>query len=176
MMYAFFQKLTTRSYAKRFLWIAVAAAVLTAATAVLGPVKLHKQITELKALEQAHEEREALEERQESLPGKTPDSRSAEKKDRHEEYENEADFESVLKQLSPVPAGTKIIFAVLAAFAILLLLFYWLTTVAWLYKMAVLHGLNRALWPILGCVFNLLVVPALLIVLYDPRRTGKTST
>lgn len=41
---------------------------------------------------------------------------------------------------------------------------YWLMVAAWLYKASAKAGMNRALWPLLGLVFNLLAVLAFLIL------------
>ena len=43
----------------------------------------------------------------------------------------------------------------------------------WLSKAAVRRGLNRALWPMLGLLFNVLTLPVLLVVLYDPKRMAR---
>lgn len=51
--------------------------------------------------------------------------------------------------------------------------FYGITLAERLYKTAVRHELNRALWPILGLVLNLFALPLLLVALCDPKRAQK---
>ena len=41
---------------------------------------------------------------------------------------------------------------------------YWLTVVAWLYKSAVVAGMNLSLWAILGTFLNIFAVLAFWIV------------
>ena len=51
-----------------------------------------------------------------------------------------------------------------------LVLSYWLTVVAWLYKNAVNEGMNKSLWPILGIFFNVFAVMAFCIVRDQPKK------
>ena len=51
-----------------------------------------------------------------------------------------------------------------------LVLSYWLTVVAWLYKRAVNEGMNKSLWPILGIFFNVFAVMAFCIVRDQPKK------
>ena len=157
------QKLVERKYSKRIVAILLAAGILLAAAAILIPVTLHKQIAEFRALEETREE-----EKQSDAPAALPVGQGEHKKD-----DREHELKAMLRQLTPIGKGTRIAFAVLAVLAFLLFAFYWITVTEWLYKMAVLHGLNRALWPMLGLLFNVLVLPVLLVVLCDPRRVGK---
>lgn len=161
-MKRFAQKLVARNYTKRILAILIAAAVLLIAVAVLVPTTLAPQISELRALEKAREEQEK------DVSDGLPEAAEPRK---HDSKEHE--LKSMLRQLTPVPVGVKAAFAAAAALALLLFAFYWITVAEWLYKTAVLQGLNRALWPMLGLVFNILVLPVLLIVLCDPKRPSK---
>ena len=76
----------------------------------------------------------------------------------------------ILKSLTPVSTGVKVTAVLFVTAFFVLFVFYRITVAEWLFRMAVLHGLNRALWPILGMFFNLFAVLALLIVRYDPKR------
>ncbi len=163
----FAKKLVERNYTKRVLAILIAAGILLIATAILIPTTLHKQISEFRALEEEKE----LQEKNDTA-AVTPEG-SAEGKETREQDGKEQEIKAILRQLSPVGVGIKIVFAAVALLAFLLGAFYWITMAEWLYKTAVLHRLNRALWPMLGLIGNLLVLPVLLIVLCDPKRAGK---
>lgn len=154
------EKLVARNYKKRMLAILIAAVVLFAAVAVLIPTTLHKQLAEFRALEEAREEQKSSE-----VP--------AERDSEHDGKKQE--IKAVLRRLTPVGKGTKLAFAAVALLAFLLGVFYWVTVAEWLYKTAVRNGLNRALWPMLGLLFNILAIPALLIVLCDPKREKKQT-
>lgn len=159
----FAEKLFKRNYTKRMLAILIAAVVLFAAVAVLIPVTLHKQIAEFRVLEEAREHHEESDVQ--------PDEAAVPSEREHDGKKQE--LKAILRQLSPIGSGTKIAFAVVAFLAFLLGAFYWITVAEWLYKTAVLNGLNRALWPMLGLLFNILIIPLLLIVLCDPKRNRK---
>ena len=162
-MKRFGEKLIARNYKKRIVAVLIAAAVLLAVTAVLVPVTLGTQIDELRTLEKTHESQS------ETAPGVTETG----KEHKHDDKEHE--IKAILRQLTPVAAGAKIAFAAVALLALLVGAFYWITVAEWLYKTAVVNGLNRALWPMLGLVFNVLVIPVLLIVLCDPKRMAKQA-
>lgn len=151
----FSEKLVKRNYVKRILVIAIAAVTLLITISILIPTTLNKQIAEFKALEQTHEKQESV----------------IDDIDEHRHFDKEYEIEEILHQLSPIEIGVKIVFAAVALLAFMLFAFYWITVAEWLYKMSVLHGLNRALWPMLGLVFNILIIPVLLIVLCNPNRT-----
>lgn len=201
-MKKFADKLINRNYTKRIIAIIIAALVLLAAVAILIPVTLHKQISEAKALWEEYESKEKQEEQQKGNTETAKDAEDTEDTDNPENPENtenvenngeekddevkedgkhnsrkrddkEHEIKAILKQLTPVGKGTKIAFAAVFMLAFLLGVFYWITVVEWLYKTAVRHGLNRALWPILGCIFNILVIPVLLIVICDPKRAKR---
>ena len=157
------QKLIERNYTRRILAVLVAAGLLLAAGIILIPTTLHRQIAELRALEEAKEAEE-----KQTDTAVLPDGQT-ERRGKDREHE----IKSMLRRLTPVGTGTKIAFAALAALAFLLGVFYWITVAEWLYKIAVLRGLNRALWPMLGLLFNILVLPVLLVVLCDPRRAER---
>lgn len=164
-MKRFAEKCIERNYTKRILAILIAAAVLLVAVAVLVPVTLRRQIAEFRALEEAREQQKEQTQPDASDPAA---GREARKKDSHER-----EFKAILRQLTPIGTGTKLAFAAVALLALLLGIFYWVTVAEWLYKTAVRRGLNRALWPMLGLLFNVLTVPVLLVVLYDPKRMAR---
>lgn len=160
----FAKKLIKRKYSKRMVAILLAGVVLLTAVAVLIPVTLHKQIAELRALK-------AEQERTEETGTDDFDHLESNKEENHDDRERK--IKAALRQITPIGRGTKIAFAVIAFLSFILFAFYWLSVAEWLYKMAVLHGLNRALWPMLGLLFNILIIPVLLIVLCDPKRNEK---
>ena len=82
-------------------------------------------------------------------------------------------IKSALRQLTPVGTGVKVAFAAVVLLFFLLGVCYWITVMEWMYKAAVLHGLNRALWSMLGGVFNFLALLVLLVVINDPKRMAK---
>ena len=82
-------------------------------------------------------------------------------------------IKSALRQLTPVGTGVKVAFAAVALLFFLLGVCYWITVMEWMYKAAVLYGLNRALWSMLGGVFNFLALLVLLVVINDPKRMAK---
>lgn len=168
-MKAFAQRIMRLNYKKRIIAAVIAAGVLLAATAILIPTALHTQISELRAWKQEQE-------RSEEITGESTDEEAAgeycrsEKAAKKAHGEKEHGIKSALRILTPVPTGVKVAFAAIAVLAIMTGVFYWITFAEWLYKTAVLKGLNRALWPMLGLVFNILILPVLLIVLCDPKR------
>lgn len=166
-MKQFAEKLIKRNYTKRIVAVLLAAVVLMAAVAVLVPVTLHKQIEELRVWEKAQEEQERMGETAADGMGRSEPC----KEEKHDDRERE--LKAVLRQITPIGREIKIAFVVVAFLAFVLFVFYWLTVAEWLYKMATLHGLNRALWPMLGLLFNVLVIPALLIVICNPKRLEK---
>ena len=190
-MKQFAQKLVKRDYTRRILTIIVAALALFLALAITIPVTLHTQISELRAIGEARE----AEERQQEQSGQAgqsgqsgqagqpetdanlnEDGQENVHEDVHETVheakrdDRERALKAALRQLTPVSTGAKIAFATIAVLFLLLGVFYWITVAEWLYKMAVLNSLNRALWPMLGLIFNIFVIPVLLVVLCDPKR------
>ena len=151
-MKRFSEKLVSRNYAKRFLALVLAAVILLAGTAELIPVALRKQISELKTMEDSFEK---------------PEENSGHRDDK------EHRIKSALRQLTPVGTGVKVAFAAVVLLFFLLGVCYWITVMEWMYKAAVLHGLNRALWSMLGGVFNFLALLVLLVVINDPKRMAK---
>ena len=147
----FAKKIVHRNYAPRILAVVLAAALLAVCFAVLMPLLLRQQLGELRT---RLEEREKQEQTGE-VPSKEPGKKE------------------ILKSLTPVGTGVKVTAALFAVAFLALGVFYWITLAEWLFRMAVLHGLNRALWPILGMFFNLFAALALLIVLYDPKRMAR---
>ena len=167
-MKQFAEKLVRRNYRKRILSILIAAVVLLVAVGILIPVTLRRQIAEFRALEDAREQ-------QEETDAADAAAGTAEGQTERKHDGKEQKLKAMLRQLTPVGKGTKAAFAAVALLAFLLGVFYWITVAEWLYKVAVTHGLNRALWPMLGLVFNLLTLPLLLIVLCDPKRVQSAA-
>lgn len=162
------ERLMKRNYPKRLLAIFLAAVFLLAVTAVLIPVTMRRQIAELRAWKEA---REAQEKQTETVdPAATAEGES----DRHDGGKKE--LKAALRSLTPIGKGVKVAFAAVALLAFLLGILWWVTTAEWLYQVAVLHGLNRALWPMLGCVLNVFAFLPLLVVLYDPKRLSAQAT
>ncbi len=198
-MKAFGKRLVERNYKKRIIAILIAVAVLIVATAILIPTTLHKQISEYRALEEAQKKQEETVSADQTVTaGETEDDEDEEreedeKNERHKRVVKERekrdrevkanekndgkenDKEAILSQLTPVGIGVKVGFAVVAFLALVVGVFYWITVAEWLYKMAVLHGMNRALWPILGLIGNVIVVAVMLIVICNPLRVEKTA-
>ena len=165
------EKLVRRNYRKRILSILIAAVVLLVAVGILIPVTLRRQIAEFRALEDAREQQEETD----AADAADAAAGTAEEQTERKHDGKEQKLKAILRQLTPVGKGTKAAFAAVALLAFLLGVFYWITVAEWLYKVAVTHGLNRALWPMLGLVFNLLTLPLLLIVLCDPKRVQSAA-
>lgn len=190
-MKQFAQKLVKRDYTRRILTIIVAALALFLALAITIPVTLHTQISELRAIGEAREAEERQQEQsgQDEQSGQSgqpetdanlnEDGQENGHEDVHETVheakrdDRERALKAALRQLTPVSTGAKIAFATIAVLFLLLGIFYWITVAEWLYKMAVLNNLNRALWPMLGLIFNIFVIPVLLVVLCDPKRAAE---
>ena len=73
-------------------------------------------------------------------------------------------------QITPLSAVNYAIIGGLSVLWGVLVLSYWLTVVAWLYKSAVNEGMNKSLWPILGIFFNVFAVMAFCIVRDQPKK------
>lgn len=127
-MKRFSEKLVRRNYAKRFLALVLAAVILLAGTAELIPVALRKQISELKTMEDSFEKQE-----EQVSPKENPGHRD----------DKEHRIKSALRQLTPVGTGVKVAFAAVALLFFLLGVCYWITVMEWMYKAAVLYGLEK---------------------------------
>lgn len=146
---------------KSFL-ILIAALLLLSAFAILVPTTLRAQVPAFRALEEVREEREksgatAVEDPAQSENGSGFKGREHERK-------------LMLRQLPPSERAQR---PRLQDWLFWLAAFYGITLVERLYKTAVRHELNRALWPILGLVLNLFALPLLLVALCDPKRAQK---
>lgn len=162
------ERLMKRNYPKRLLAVFLAAVFLLAVTAVLIPVTMRRQIAELRAWKEAHE----VQEKQAETVAPAMSVEGAES-DKHDGGKKE--LKAALRSLTPIGKGVKVAFAAIAFLAFLLGILWWVTVSEWLYQVAVLHGLNRALWPMLGCVLNVFAFLPLLVVLYDPKRLSAQS-
>ena len=137
------EKMMNKDYAKAFKTIVIMAVLLALLSAVVIPLSLSQQISDLSSLRQTSQEQTAQQDGEHS--------------------EHHADREELWKsQITPPTAGT---LAALGGIAVL-----WLAVAAWLYKSAVNEGMNKSLWMILGLFTNLLAVIAFLIVRDNPRR------
>ena len=78
----------------------------------------------------------------------------------------------IKNRITPLTAFNYAIIGGTAVLWLALLIYYWLLTVAWLYRSAVNEGMNKSLWPILGLFTNLLAVFAFMIIRDRPGRTA----
>lgn len=153
----FGEKLVARNFKKRFIAIAIAAAVMLVLSAASVAVLCHTQISEAVTLEKTLETQEKLQS-------------EAQRGDEEGGHDSEREDPELFQIGMPLPVVSIVILIVVAALDSVLMLFYWASVVEWLYKAAVKNWLNRALWPILGAFFNLLAVFALLIIINEPKR------
>lgn len=145
------EKLMRKNYGKAFKTTVILAVLLALISAVVIPLSLSRQISDLSSLRQTAQEQAV---QQDGVHGQ-----------RH------ADREELWKsRITPPTAGTLAALGGVAVLWLALLAYYWLLVTAWLYKSAVNEGMNKSLWPILGVFTNLLAVFAFLIVRDDPRR------
>ena len=140
------EKMMNKDYAKAFKTIVIMAVLLALLSAVVIPLSLSQQISDLSSLRQTSQEQTAQQDGEHS--------------------EHHADREELWKnQITPLAAlgGIAVLWLALG-------IYYWLLVAAWLYKSAVNEGMNKSLWMILGLFTNLLAVIAFLIVRDNPRR------
>ena len=138
------EKMMNKDYAKAFKTIVIMAVLLALLSAVVIPLSLSQQISDLSSLRQTSQEQTA---------------------------QHHADREELWKsQITPPTAGTLAALGGIAVLWLALGIYYWLLVAAWLYKSAVNEGMNKSLWMILGLFTNLLAVIAFLIVRDNPRR------
>lgn len=159
-MKAFAEKIIARDFTKRFIFIAIAAVAMLIVSVASVAMLCHTQISEAIQLEKNYDE-------QEKLPR---DTQTEDIKDNEHEHGNEREEPEFFDMVTPLPVVSIVILCVIAALYAALAVFYWISIVEWLYKAAVKNGLNHALWPILGAVFNIFAILALLIVVNDPKR------
>ena len=142
-----------RNFKKTFKILIVMAVLLAVLSAAVVPMSLSQQIRDWKQLEQSAE------------MGNSQSAQAGHHGERH------ADEEHLWKtQITPLSAAN---YAVLGGTLILwiaLAVSFWLSVAAWLNKSAVLEGMNKSLWAILGLFLNLVAVLAFLIVRDNPGR------
>lgn len=153
------EKLIGRNYKKRFIVIIITAAALLLVSVGAVAALTHTQISEAISLEKEYEQQEKLTE------GSGAEREEGGKRE-------EAGFEG---KITPLPTASIVVLCALAAIWVVLALFYWVSVMEWLYKMAAKNGLNRALWPILGGVANIIAVLAMLIIVNDPKRRANNA-
>ena len=147
------------NYAKTFKRILIFFIVLAVMSAVAIPLSLSRQISDAAALRQQY----ALEKQNAIASGETTD------KDHHHD-----DMEDVWKsQITPLNAVNYAIIGALGVLRVVLVLYYWFTVAAWLYKSAVQENMNKSLWLYLGLIFNFLAVMAFCIVRDRPEKLKK---
>ncbi len=147
------------NYAKTFKRILILFIVLAVVSAVAIPLSLSRQISDAATLRQQY----ALEKQNAVASGETKD------KDHHHD-----DMEDVWKsQITPLNAVNYAIIGALGVLWVVLVLYYWFTVAAWLYKSAVQENMNKSLWLYLGLIFNFLAVMAFCIVRDQPKKLKK---
>ncbi len=146
------EKVMQKNYAKAYKLVVILAVVLAVVSAVVIPLSLSQQIKDAAALEQIYGE------------------------DYHDgEHDSHGGEDAWKSQITPLTTMHFVIFGVTGALWMVLLVYYWLLTAAWLYRSAVNAGMNKSLWMILGFVGNLLAVAAFLIVRDAPQRLKKAA-
>lgn len=132
----------TMNYAKSFKRMIILFVILAVVTAVATPLSFSQQISDA-AMEN-----------------------TAARADGEHHHEDDA-WKS---QITPLSAVNYAIIGGLSVLWGVLVLSYWLTVVAWLYKSEVNEGMDKSLWPILGIFFNFFAVMAFCIVRDQPKK------
>lgn len=151
------RKIMNWNYKRAFSTILILAVVLALISAITVPLSLSQQLRDVHNWEQAAK----AERMQES--GRQTEHDGARERDDWEQH------------ITPLNTGHFVLFAALAVLWLALGAVYWLLVVAWLYKNAVVEGMNKSLWPILGLFFNLFAVFAFLIVRDQPKRINSEA-
>lgn len=142
------------NYKKAFRRIIILFVVLAVITAVAIPLSLSQQISDAATLRQQYENSE------------------------HDRYDDDDEHEhhhedAWKSQITPLSAANYAIIGSLGVLWVVLVLAYWLTVIAWLYRSAVNAGMNRSLWPILGIFLN--VFAAMLFCIVRDRPAARRS-
>lgn len=145
------EKLIKKDYAKAFKIVVIMAVLLAVVSAIVIPLSLSQQISDLSSLEKNRQEQVFHEE------------------NAHGEHHDEH-VDLWKSQITPPTAGTLAALGGIAVLWLALGIYYWLLVVAWLYKSALNENMNKSLWPILGLFTNLLAVFAFMIVRDNPAR------
>ena len=151
------EKIMRWNYKKAFVTIVILAVVLALVSAISVPLSLSQQIRDAHAWEQTV---------------KTEHLQSGENQSEHD---GEREYGNWVKNITPLSVGHFVLFGSLIVLWLALGAVYWLLVIAWLCKNAVLEGMNRSLWWILGLFFNIFAVFAFLIVRDRPGRVRKAA-
>ncbi len=149
----FSQKIVARSYRKRFTVWAICAVLMLAVLSALTAFTWREQITALAAAEDGG------------------DSVSGAERDGEIEHE----IKAALRAMPHPGRMAKLAVLLTLVCAAGLWIAFRVNTAEWMYNTAVLHGLTRALWPMLGGVFGILAAAVLLVVINDPKRAMRTA-
>ena len=143
----------TKNYKKAFRRLIICFVILAVISAVGIPLSLSQQIHDASVLKQ-----------QAALV--SPSTVDSSEGHHHEEHHDEA-WKS---QITPLTAMNYVIIGAAIMLMGVWVVLYWLTVVAWLYKSAVIAGMNPSLWAILGAFLNIFAVLAFWIVRDQPGR------
>ena len=146
-------KIMRWNYKKAFITVIILAIVLALVSVVAVPLSLSQQLRDAHAWEQ------------------TAKANRMQQADWQEEHDGAREHDDWVQHVTPLNTGHFVLFGALAVLWLALGAVYWLLVVAWLYKNAVIEGMNKSLWPILGLFFNLFAVFAFLIVRDQPKRS-----
>ena len=148
------EKLMKKDYAKAFKMIVLLAVLLSLVSAVIVPLSLSQQISDLSSLHQTTQEQMMQQDGVQS--------------------EHHSDREELWKSsITPPTAGTLAALGGIIVLWLALGIYYWLLVIAWLYKSAGNEGMNKSLWPILGLFLNLVAIFLFLVVRDNPRRAHR---
>lgn len=171
-MNRFAGKLLKRNWGKRLIVLAAALVGLLLLTAVLTPLLLHRQLSA--ALDAATAE-------ESTGSANTAGTETAGDADgtgtvpTHKKEGDAHKVKAILRALPEVSIAAKIILPLLAVAVAAVAVLLRVTEAEWLWREAVTHRMNRALWPILGAFFGVFAVLVLLIVVNDPKRMAKQA-
>ena len=147
------EKIMRWNYKKACITVIILAVVLALVSAIAVPLSLSQQLRDAHAWAQ------------------TAKAERMQETGEQEEYGGVHERGDWAQHITPLNTGHFVLFGSLLLLWLALGAVYWLLVVAWLYKNAVVEGMNKSLWPILGLFFNLFAVFAFLIVRDQPKRS-----